>query len=123
MSADKVRNRDRWSNETDPRDAQRLEIEAKRHGLDPVTYEMSRAVPTDLVRDLVRDGRQFYRGRSDFNRLAGDPTPTKPLEPIPLGPMAGQSLADAMCEAQARRDMEEELARRMDIAIKLQAKK
>jgi hypothetical protein len=114
---DKVHNRDRWSNETDPRDAQRLEIEAKRHGLDPVTYEMSRAVPTDLVRDLVRDGRQFARARSDFVKPA-DPgrTPQAPPPAIPLGPMAGQSLADAMCEAQARRDAQEEIARRVSIA-------
>jgi hypothetical protein len=43
---------------TDARRRAALEAEARRLCLDPVTLEMSEAVPTSLVRDIVNDSRR-----------------------------------------------------------------
>jgi hypothetical protein len=119
MTEGKRSNRERWNNETDPRDAQRIEAEAKRHGLDAHVYEMSRAIPTDLVQALVRDGRSWARGRTDFVTRVDQAAPAKPLDPIPLSNPPGISMIDRMVEEQSRREYEAEIARRLDVAGKL----
>lgn len=42
----------------DARNRERLEAEARRAGLTPTALEMSRAVGTDLIGDIVRDSRR-----------------------------------------------------------------
>jgi len=42
----------------DATDRAKLEADARRLGLAPNTLEMSRAVGTDLIRDIVADGRR-----------------------------------------------------------------
>jgi hypothetical protein len=119
-------NRDRWSDTSgvSPADAQRIETEAKRHGLDPHVYEMSRAIPTDLVQALVRDGRSWDRGRSAYTKpVDADRRPEPPLDPIPLSNPPGISMIDRMVEEQSRREYEAEIARRLDVATKLKALK
>jgi hypothetical protein len=110
MAADKPRaNRERWNNSTDPHDAQRLEIEAKRHGLDPVTYEMSRAVPTDVVRSLVEDARSFQL-QTRARWKPDEPAPRGPLEPVKLS-TPYVNLVDRVADAFAAEDRAEALAK------------
>jgi hypothetical protein len=64
-----------------------LAAEAKRRGLSEATLEMSRAVPTDLVRDLVADFRTPPPGPSSI--IKTDPKAetrrtTSTSEPRPL---------------------------------------
>jgi hypothetical protein len=120
MTEKRRSNPDRWANDSgvSAADAQRLEIEARKRGLDAVTYEMSRAIPTSVVRDLVNDARAF----AQQNKLSRgrEPTPQLgPIDPTPLGPPVGLNIIDRLCEAQAKRDADEELARRLDLARRL----
>ncbi|UGY27312.1 hypothetical protein HU675_0011430 [Bradyrhizobium septentrionale] len=47
----------------DERTRAKLEADAKRLGLSPNTLEMSRAVGTDALRDIVRDNRRNVHDR------------------------------------------------------------
>lgn len=60
------------------RNRARLEADAKRQGLTPNALEMSRAVGTDLIRDLVRDNRRnVHHARSGIT----PPEPATPAKP------------------------------------------
>jgi hypothetical protein len=94
-----------------------LEAEARRRGLEPWQLAAMRAVPVDLVRDLVADSR---RGPSQPSSMVTKPeAPAAPkgngwAEPTPLGPPPGVALIDRMVDVQDgidRAARERELAR------------
>jgi hypothetical protein len=57
----------------DAKDRAKLEAEAQRLGITPSALEMSRAVGTDLIRDIVRDNRKSY-----LTRPSGDAQSSQP---------------------------------------------
>jgi hypothetical protein len=75
---------------------------------------MAQAVGTDLVRDLVADGRAVHRRQSSFTLKLDTPKPTPPADPLPLEtPYIG--LVDRIAEAFAAEDKAEAIlkARRL----------
>lgn len=68
----------------DARNREKLEADAKRQGLTPTALEMSRAVGTDLIRDLVRDNRRSVHERSGINPPLQDARATAYAKP-PVG--------------------------------------
>ena len=98
----------RWDkSEIDYSKQAEVAAEAKRLGISEATLEASRAVPTDLVRDLVSD---FRRGVSQPSSIASPPTVQhkKPgtgwSEPLPLSNPPGVDLADRLMDQQDRID-------------------
>ena len=84
-----------------------LAAEAKRRGISEATLEAAKAVPTDLVQDLVRD---FRRGLSPPSSIAGAPTVQRKQkgsgwsEPLPLTNPPGVDLADRLMDQQDQID-------------------
>jgi hypothetical protein len=78
----------RWSKEgVDHARQAELAAEAKRRGLSEATLEAAKAVPTDLVRDLVSDFRRGPPGPSSIvktNRVEFERRATSTSEPVPL---------------------------------------
>ena len=107
----------RWDkSEIDYSKQAEIAAEAKRRGISEATLEMSRAVPTDLVRDLVSD---FRRGVSQPSSIASPPKveietrrATSTSEPVSLM-VPGLRWIDQQCDvadAIARRRRARELA-------------
>ena len=99
----------------DERNREKLEADAKRLGLTPTALEMSRAVGTDLIGDIVRDNRRSMHERSGIL----PPQPAAPAKP-PVGqggwiepPQVrdwkppGLAVMDRMMDAQDARDLAE----------------
>jgi hypothetical protein len=84
----------------DEQKAAQLAAEARAQGLEPWQAQMARAVPTDVVRDIVSDAYK-RRGPSSF-------VPERPSEPVqrgsgwvdaqPLGPPPGDRYIQQMCD-------------------------
>jgi hypothetical protein len=83
----------------------------------PWMLEMARAVPTSLVRDIVKD---FGRGPTQLKPMVppGEPPPAV-ASTVPIGPPAGIQHVDAIAKGFADREKLEELAKLMDVASKL----
>jgi hypothetical protein len=84
----------------------------------PWMEEMARAVPTSVVRDIVRD---FGSGPAKLRPLV--PQSEEPPPPvattIPLGPQRDIAAIDAIAKGFADRERAEELAKLVDVASKL----
>ena len=84
-----------------------LEAEAKRFGIEPWKVEMSRAVPTNLIQDVVRD---FRNGPAQPTSLVEKPSSPEPaqrsgwIDNIPLRPPPGVGLCDMLVDAQDAKD-------------------
>jgi len=98
----------RWDkSEIDYARQEQIAAEAKRRGISEATLEAAKAVPTDLVRDLVSD---FRRGVSQPSSIAGAPTiqnkqkGTGWSESRPLSNPPGVNLADRLMDQQDRID-------------------
>jgi hypothetical protein len=85
---------------TDARRRAALEAEARRLCLDPVTLEMSEAVPTSLVRDIVNDSRRgVTEPRSMIEQSKAEPKPVQSAErPIEPRPKSETDLIDRLVE-------------------------
>jgi hypothetical protein len=84
----------------------------------PWMLEMARAVPTSLIRDIVKD---FGSGPAQLRPLvppSADPPPAVATT-VPLGPPPGIAAIDAIAKGFADREKIEELAKQIDIARKL----
>jgi hypothetical protein len=82
----------------------------------PWMLEMARAVPTSLIRDIVRDG-----GPAQLRPLvppSADPPPAVATT-VPLGPPPGIAAIDAIAKGFEDRERAEAIANQMDIARKL----
>jgi hypothetical protein len=64
-----------------------------------------------VIRDLVADSRAFAQQQKPKYRP--EPAPRGPLEPRKLGPPEGIEIIDRMMDAQDKRDLAEEVARRL----------
>jgi hypothetical protein len=98
----------RWDkSEIDYSKQAEVAAEAKRLGISEATLEASRAVPTDVVRDLVSD---FRRGVSQPSSIVGAPTVQRKQkgtgwsEPLPLSNPPGVDLADRLMDQQDQID-------------------
>jgi hypothetical protein len=82
----------------------------------PWMLEMARAVPTSLIRDIVRDG-----GPAQLRPLAPPPSDPPPAvaTTVPIGPPPGVAAIDAIAKGFADREKAEELAKLLDVASKL----
>jgi hypothetical protein len=83
----------------------------------PWMEEMARAVPTSVVRDIVRD---FGAGPAKLKPLVppSDPPPA-PATTIPLGAQRDIGAVDAIAVSFANRERAEELAKALDTMNKL----
>src|SRR6516165_12553003 len=99
----------RWDkSEIDYARQEQIAAEAKRRGISEATLEAAKAVPTDLVRDLVSD---FRRGVPGPSSIAGAPTVQHKKqggsgwsEPLPLSNPPGVDLADKLMDQQDQID-------------------
>jgi len=96
----------------------RLEADARRLGVAPITLEMSEAVPTKLIQDLVKDFRSPTQPSSMIETPKAEPRVVKANE-TPIGPPPGISIIDQMCDDADRKERIQNMANTLDLARKL----
>lgn len=89
---------------------QLLEAEARRRGLSVTQLRMLKAVPDDLIRQIVADNRRGVAERSSPVAPAKEAPVQRGsgwAEPTPLSPPPGVALIDRIAEAFDRRERAE----------------
>jgi hypothetical protein len=100
-----------WSHEgVDPKQAQADAEDARRRGLEPWKADLLRGVDEATIRGLRDDARAFD---SQLKRGRSGPAPLPELKMQAPSPPPGINIIDAMCDAQDRRDLAEEISRRV----------
>jgi hypothetical protein len=84
----------------------------------PWMLEMARAVPTSLIRDIVKD---FGSGPAQLRPLVPPPSDPPPAvaTTVPLGPPRDIKYVDAIALGFAERERREALAQQLDVERKL----
>ena len=97
---------------------QRDYTEAASNVVMPWMLEMAKAVPTDLVRDIVND---FRAGPATLRPLVppSEEPPPAVATTVPLGKQPGIDAIDAIAKGFADRERLEEFAKLVDVASKL----
>jgi hypothetical protein len=89
---------------------ERLAAEARRLGIQPWQLEMSRAVGTDLMRDIVRDHRGGAQRPVSVLQSGPEPVVERGsgwVEPRPLESPAGVAICDRLVDVQDALDRAE----------------
>jgi hypothetical protein len=95
-----------------------IEERARKLGLQPWQLEMIEAVPDNVMRDIVNDGRR-RSPMSPCSPMASESSPksepvtrgTGWIDPAPLRPPSGIEHVDALCDQQDREDRAERAAK------------